>query len=1286
MPKHIQPPQAASPIRGANGHEYTFSFSGEQGIGANFASHDSVGAQKMAAAMTEQQQQQQQQQQQIPNIGRLDINGSANEESNNSDNRKQNGNGGGATVLSPPQTSRKATTSTRITTTVTRAVRETNYGAGINNDEMIQVRPIIDGYEDGENNTVGGVARGQQIPIRPQHEQLHMQSPVQQCASHSSSDTSNAEMRYYRIIYRGVVSLLSEPDERSKRSGVYVSYGEIVATSGDVIAIGGQTDIDDNDKKVPVVAISVDDVLTGGYAIDADRPVLKLSRDFNDEQATRRNDRQQGQLYEQNNKIVPEQDHHPTGRDTPRRSNVTDYGTVHVVGGDDSGRIDTTSAGIGGDSNAAESIPGICGSTYSAPTASGYVSLGGSLTKAPSRDDDDVSSSTDNGDKSFQSAASAPCHYGYLLLSRPSVLTPIAVELHGPPPQCQSGPFLYKVASSTPLPIIAGPCDDAPRTGQAVVMPGTVHQISLRMKFSSESNDTGTDVTGGMMYLRLGHRRGWLADRRIGDAAGRVLMAEVIGFDPAQQSGAASPGNSVSGASVSSHLTSSLGSVSTVISRRRRRPPLRKRKGRTSAHDIALTPSKSNMNEASHNETILSQSQNDTFDYGFDCDGLAVSTTFDQDSHHLSPQSPARRINPSVATTSSPRSLLSADEEKWNIRQNVSLSSSFLDHSDRHTVAQSISEATMHSYQAEPSMFLMKATAPNGLKILDASHFQVNNLIHGQSQIPSTRGGSKADGGFHTMSKGFGSGTGIHRTESSDSQSRTRILPRGKLFEATARLEVSGLYSPGAGLIKLADNSGWAIVPDKAELDAQYRTFRGGNAAIEEGEASQAFKEVGNAITDISSNDQGPGAGIWLRIVHRGGVLVSCPPRPDLADPDMRSNATSSSPHTSVAGSSRSASHVGASSDVGATSMASSFLDAMFRTPRTTRKPLQGNGPGAIPLNDSGINSEKSKGRPPQKASLLTSIDAILPCGLCVEVQPWDQISKDQPSFARLRGGQGWIPRHMNGQKYVHVVDPPTIRNGSFWFRVKSRRGIKVRHGPSRRANSIKNEGGEYFRFECGEFLRASEICIMRSEEDAATTQTAMQGLEETKTYECFAKLYRNSHALAANADGVDFRSLNSLAAPGEWVQVYGSGRVYLEECSDPPRIERHRECWRYDAVNDSGIHVRKGPSYLSEMAGKMIRAGESIMINERVIPHGEAGAWLRLKDGTGWVHEKGEGGESVLIAYSLRNRTAGRSTRLRSSRRAAAGGDDRQANEAAYNSIIARLFHETEDDDEGPR
>ena len=146
-----------------------------------------------------------------------------------------------------------------------------------------------------------------------------------------------------------------------------------------------------------------------------------------------------------------------------------------------------------------------------------------------------------------------------------------------------------------------------------------------------------------------------------------------------------------------------------------------------------------------------------------------------------------------------------------------------------------------------------------------------------------------------------------------------------------------------------------------------------------------------------------------------------------------------------------------------------------------------------LQLNDSGIVSERSRGRPSRRTSqtgkIATPLDAIIPCGLCVEVEPWerDPNSQDQPSFARLCGGQGWIPRHMNGQVFTRTVEPPSIRNGSIWFRVKSKRGIKVRHGPSRRASSIKNEEGEYFRFECGEFLRASEVHTMRSDEDVQT-------------------------------------------------------------------------------------------------------------------------------------------------------------------------------------------------------
>jgi len=1049
--------------------------------------------------------------------------------------------------------------------------------------------------------------------------------------------------RYYRIVYRGVVSLLTEPAERSERSGVYVSYGEIVSTGADEIKVvmpssgagGGIT---------TAIAIRVDEVRTGGYAIDADR------------QSFRGHPPPPPPQQQQNGS------HHNTGRDTPRRSNVTDVGVGNTIGSSD---------GFG-------ASPSVCGSTFSALTASDYVSLGhhsparSSKSKSGNNDDDDAA---DEDDRSDGTSAATENKHGYLFLSRPSVSMPIAVGLSGPPPICQPGPFLYKVVSSTPLPVISGPCADAPRTGQAVVMPGTLHQISHRMHYNEADADADTSTADEVMYLRLAHRRGWLADRRSGEGTSRIGMAEVVSAD---QSGTVVDGHSVSGGSVSSYLSTSLGSV-TAAPRRRRRPPLRKRKGhRAAAQDPSLL-SKPRINGI---DPSSPQNQNGTFDYGYDCEGLGSS--FEQDSKKLYPGTPVRRVAPAVAAAASPVSVLS-DEEKSRLQHNLSASSSFLDRSDRYTVAHALSESTDYSAinnsPLEPSFFLMKATAPNGLKILDAPQFQVNNLIHGQGHrsVGATKQnkGGRPDGGFHTMAGSFANDPSILRTDSTDSASKTRIIPRGKLFEASKRLEVSGLtYTPGAGLIKLADNSGWAMAPNKEELDAQYRTFRGGRAGIEEGEATQAFKEVGNAIIDLrstNSNMQRPR--VWLRIIHRGGVLVSCPPPPDLADADLRSNATGSSPHSSTAGSSLNVSNVDTSSDVATSSIASSFLDAMFRTPR---KP-----PSGVQPNDSGIASERSRRRlsrrTAQTGKVATHFDAIIPCGLCIEVEPWerDPTSQNQPSFARLRGGQGWIPRHMNGQVFTRTVDPPSIRNGSIWFRVKSKRGIKVRHGPSRRASSIKNEGEEYFRFECGEFLRASEVHTMRSDDDDVATNADGQGVNSPyHGFECFAKLYRNSHVRAVDTEGIDYRPLNSLAAPGEWVQVYGNGRVYLEECADQPKIERHRQCWRYNAVNDVGIHVRKGPSYLSEMTGMVLRAGENALINERVTPHGETGAWLRLKDGSGWVHEKGETGESVMIAQSLRSRSGGRPAKIRL-------GEDRQANEAAYNTIIARLFHEHDEGSE---
>ena len=123
-----------------------------------------------------------------------------------------------------------------------------------------------------------------------------------------------------------------------------------------------------------------------------------------------------------------------------------------------------------------------------------------------------------------------------------------------------------------------------------------------------------------------------------------------------------------------------------------------------------------------------------------------------------------------------------------------------------------------------------------------------------------------------------------------------------------------------------------------------------------------------------------------------------------------------------------------------------------------------------------------------------------------------------------------------------------------------------------------------------------------------------------------------------------------------------------MEECAAEPRIERHRQGWRYNVVPDSGVAVRRGPSFASEKTGIILFGGESVLINERVTPAGDKITWLRMKDGQGWIHDVTDSGEQVMIAHSLRHRS-NLASRPRKKPPA-------QKEEIAYNTIIARLFH----------
>ena len=176
----------------------------------------------------------------------------------------------------------------------------------------------------------------------------------------------------------------------------------------------------------------------------------------------------------------------------------------------------------------------------------------------------------------------------------------------------------------------------------------------------------------------------------------------------------------------------------------------------------------------------------------------------------------------------------------------------------------------------------------------------------------------------------------------------------------------------------------------------------------------------------------------------------------------------------------------------------------------------------------------------------------------------------------------------MGDATYARQLDkPPDVRVGSFWFRVKSTPGLDVRHGPSSHAPTIKSDKNVAFRFECGEYLRASEIMTV-----LGNSSCGADGAE------CYAKLYRrqNSNYTSDQASFLDRSStLQSLTSHGEWVQVHGNGQLCLEECAEAPMIERNRHGWSYTVITEAPLHIRSGPSVQAIATGDILCNGEEV-------------------------------------------------------------------------------------------
>jgi hypothetical protein len=270
-------------------------------------------------------------------------------------------------------------------------------------------------------------------------------------------------------------------------------------------------------------------------------------------------------------------------------------------------------------------------------------------------------------------------------------------------------------------------------------------------------------------------------------------------------------------------------------------------------------------------------------------------------------------------------------------------------------------------------------------------------LIRGnQPQNKPPRGGSIEPAGT-IVSKLLNSKTTPSNPAVFDAVKKQRLLPKGVLFEACQRLEQSASFGEGAGLIKLADKSGWAIVPGREELEHQYRHYHIGLTHVKEGEATRAYEEVGNAIISGDPTVDGTDC-VWVRVVAKQGIPVECPPPfipllDDFVQPPPNPSPPSSTGGSSTSGGGSNFGVLSAGNSDVASSVGSAFLDAMFRTPKR----------GTRDTESSSRETLKRSHPPPFYAtdpSNKSSDKAVLPCGMYFQINKWeDTVSPSLFSF-----------------------------------------------------------------------------------------------------------------------------------------------------------------------------------------------------------------------------------------------------------------------------------------------
>lgn len=241
------------------------------------------------------------------------------------------------------------------------------------------------------------------------------------------------------------------------------------------------------------------------------------------------------------------------------------------------------------------------------------------------------------------------------------------------------------------------------------------------------------------------------------------------------------------------------------------------------------------------------------------------------------------------------------------------------------------------------------------------------NSSPGTSPFARTNAMIAAVSGGENSSKSIVGRTGI--------RAGSRLLARGQIFEASCRMEISSdsnLYTNGQGLIKLADGSGWAILPYRDDLMTQLQSYHGNDVSwLESSKDIAAYEEIGNATLPTNRSRDGI---IWLRITHPpNGVKVLLAK----SKSNLKTNNTESRTKTNEKCISHNESPSSSHSEV-TSSVASSFFDSVWSR--------------VSPLKEKNTHHDALSRNPNFRQQQQAERQTIptIPCGMVVPVESWD--------------------------------------------------------------------------------------------------------------------------------------------------------------------------------------------------------------------------------------------------------------------------------------------------------